>query len=88
MFPRCNNPPKARSRCLCRRTGERNRVGLPARSDSHGVQVPKTGDSLPSEIERVVTAADRVGQTLRRAFDETATEPLPQAFEELLRRLR
>lgn len=50
--------------------------------------MPKTGDSLPSEIERVVTAADRVGQTLRRAFDETATEPLPQAFEELLRRLR
>jgi|GEM_PF-3468745 len=31
---------------------------------------------------------DRVGATLRRAYDEAATEALPEAFEELLRQLR
>ncbi len=31
---------------------------------------------------------DRLGKTLRRAFDEVATEPLPEAFEDLLRQLR
>lgn len=31
---------------------------------------------------------DRLGNTLRRAFDEAATEPLPEAFEDLLRQLR
>ena len=31
---------------------------------------------------------DLVGATLRRAYDEAATEALPPAFEELLRQLR
>jgi len=31
---------------------------------------------------------DRVGQSLRRAFDDAAAEPLPQSFEDLLRELR
>ena len=30
----------------------------------------------------------RLGRTLRHAYDEAATEPLPQAFEDLLRQLR
>ena len=88
MFPSCNNPPKARRRCLCRRTGERNRVGLPATSDSHGARVPKTDDLPPSGPEPTAGPADRVGETLRRAFEKTAAEPLPETFEALLRRLR
>ena len=31
---------------------------------------------------------DRVGSTLRQAYAEAASEPLPQAFEDLLRQLR
>ena len=31
--------------------------------------------------------ANRVGASLRQVFDEIAAEPLPQAFEDLLRKL-
>jgi len=31
---------------------------------------------------------DRLGNTLRRAYDDVATEPLPEAFEDLLSQLR
>ena len=31
---------------------------------------------------------DKIGTSLREAFDADAAEPLPQAFEELLRQLR
>jgi hypothetical protein len=31
--------------------------------------------------------AGRVGASLRQVFDEIAAEPLPQAFEDLLRKL-
>jgi hypothetical protein len=30
----------------------------------------------------------RVGEGLRRAYDDAATEPLPDAFEDLLQQLR
>ena len=31
---------------------------------------------------------DRVGASLRKVFDDAAAEPLPDAFNELLRQLR
>ena len=43
----------------------------------------KPGDATP-----VPSRVDRVGESLRRVFDDAATEPLPQAFEDLLRQLR
>ena len=42
---------------------------------------PDKSSPLPRDL-------DQVGTSLRRAYDQTATEPLPDAFEELLRQLR
>ncbi len=41
-------------------------------------------EAVPAEPPRI----DRIGESLRRVFDDAATEPLPKAFEDLLRQLR
>lgn len=50
--------------------------------------MPQADDPTPAEPEGVAALTDGIGETLRRAFDKTAAEPLPEAFEALLRRLR
>ena len=55
----------------------------------------RQSDELPRPFPRVDQAgrsdrgdvANRVGASLRQVFDEIAAEPLPQSFEDLLRRL-
>lgn len=42
----------------------------------------------PDDATKPQRELDRVGASLRRAYQEAATEPLPDAFEELLRQLQ
>jgi hypothetical protein len=53
-----------------------------------GVGVPEPTDTPSSASPQHHQGFDRVGLNLRRAFEETAAEPLPRAFEDLLRELR
>jgi len=46
-----------------------------------------TRESNDQQLPASFTPLDNVGASLRRAYDEAATEPLPQAFEDLLRQL-
>ena len=56
----------------------------------------RPSDERPGQILRFDPRADggargdvanRVGASLRQVFDEIAAEPLPEAFEDLLRKL-
>ena len=52
--------------------------------DTPGVK-PAAGPAVGVDA---AARSDRVGATLRRVFDDAAAEPLPRAFEDLLRKLR
>ncbi|WP_185965188.1 NepR family anti-sigma factor [Glacieibacterium frigidum] len=60
----------------------------PGGRGSMGMRVANSNPPAPPPEPSRPPALDRLGQTLRDAFDDAAAEPLPQAFEELLRRLR
>ncbi len=47
------------------------------------IQPVPSHDTLIPATER----AEAIGSRLRQIFDEAAAEPMPQAFEDLLRRL-
>lgn len=53
-----------------------------------GMRVAKPNPSPAPPPAPRQPALDQLGRTLRDAFDEAAAEPLPQAFEDLLRQLR
>ena len=50
------------------------------------MHVSEVPDDLPPP-PRLPDALDRIGSGLRDAYAEAAAEPLPEAFEDLLRRL-
>ena len=51
---------------------------------SHGLDVPPHPHPTPiAPAER----ASAIGSRLRQIFDEAAAEPMPEAFEDLLRKL-
>lgn len=60
----------------------------PGGRGSMGIRVANSNPPAPLPEPAPTRSLDRLGQTLREAFDDAAAEPLPQAFEDLLRRLR
>jgi hypothetical protein len=55
------------------------------------IRVAQPGNDRDVELQSPPTEGavrvDRIGASLRRAFDDVAAEALPDAFEDLLRRL-
>lgn len=65
------------------------RTQLPARRGNIGMRLVNSAPSPHPQPETPRPGSlDRLGQTLRDAFDDVAAEPLPDAFEDLLRQLR
>ncbi len=48
---------------------------------------PLDAEDQPDPFAPSVERATAIGSRLRQIFDEAAAEPMPQAFEDLLRKL-
>ncbi len=67
-----------------------NATGADARTENRREPMaePQMPSVLPDDAPPAPSRIDRVGESLRRVFDDAAAEPLPRSFEELLQKLR
>jgi hypothetical protein len=77
LFPLPYGPPKSAADRL--REGEADMARGPA-PNGHGRR--DSNEREPAEERR-----SRVGEVLRKAYDETLAEPVPDVFDDLLRKL-